>query len=103
MPTEFDWKTWKKKQNEPEPPPPPPEPKLHGYIEGLANALLFAVLIGSLLFVWSSSVESDYLLKVIDHCNSQKGVAVKTIRGDVICIREDSLTEVLGKSTDHIK
>jgi len=102
MPTDFDWKTWKKKQQEP-PPPPPEEPKIHILFEGLANALLIAVLVLSLMFVWFSSEESNHVLKVVDHCNSQKGVAVQTVRGDVVCIREDSLTEVLGKSTERAK
>ena len=104
MPTDFDWKTWKKRQQEPEPPPPPPEePKIHKLIEGIANLLLYGVLILSLVFVWISSTESNALLKIVDHCNDQKGVAVRTIRGDAVCIREDALTEVLGKSTERAK
>ena len=102
MPTDFDWKTWKKRQNEP-PPPPPEEPKMHRFIEGLANVMLYIVLIASLAFVYFSSVSSSYTLKVVDHCTEQKGVAIPTVRGDVVCIREDALTEVLGKSTNHIK
>ena len=102
MPTDFDWKTWKKRQNEP-PPPPPEEPKMHRVIEGLANAMLYIVLIASLAFVYFSSVSSSYTLKVVDHCTEQKGVAIPTVRGDVVCIREDALTEVLGKSTNHVK
>ena len=102
MPTDFDWKTWKKKQNEP-PPPPPEEPKAHKFIESAANVMLYIVLIASLVFVYFSSVESTYTLKVVDHCTNQKGVAIPTVRGDIVCIREDTLTEVLGKSTNHIK
>ncbi len=47
--------------------------------------------------------DAAYTLKVVDHCNDQKGVAVRTMRGDTVCIREDALTEVLGKSTNHVK
>jgi len=102
MPTDFDWKTWKKRQNEP-PPPPPEEPKMHKFIETLASIMLYIVLVGSVVFVYFSSVSSSYTLKVVDHCTDQKGVAIPTVRGDVVCIREDALTEVLGKSTNHVK
>ncbi len=102
MPTDFDWKTWKKRQNEP-PPPPPEEPKMHKFIETLASVMLYIVLIASVVFVYISSVSSSYTLKVVDHCTDQKGVAVPTVRGDVVCIREDALTEVLGKSTNPVK
>ena len=102
MPTDFDWKTWKKKQNEPEP-LPPEEPKIYRIIEVAANVLGLVVVSLVVFSLWMYTTDAAYTLKVIDHCNDQKGVAVRTIRGDTVCIREDALTEVLGKSTNHIK
>ncbi len=102
MPTDFDWKTWKKKQNEP-PPPPPEEPKSHKFLEVMANVLGITVVSLIVFSLWIFTNDAAYTLKVVDHCNDQKGVAVRTMRGDTVCIREDALTEVLGKSTNHVK
>lgn len=102
MPTDFDWKTWKKKQHEP-PPPPPEEPKFIGYLTTAANILMIVVVSLILFSWWLFSNDAIYIEKVIYHCQEQKGVAVRTMRGDTVCIREDALTEVLGKSTNHVK
>jgi len=102
MPTEFDWKTWKKKQSEP-PPPPPEEPKFYAIMTVVVN-LVFGIAVAVVLFTWwIYSNDAEYSNKVIYHCMEQKGVAVRTVRGDTVCIREDVLTEVLGKSTNHVK
>ena len=69
MPTDFDWKTWKKKQQEP-PPPPPEEPKIHILFEGLANALLIAVLVLSLMFVWF--YQNSFNLAALKHYRNAK-------------------------------
>jgi hypothetical protein len=73
------------------------------FILTLASVVLYSVIVDSVVFFYFSYVESSYTLKVVDHCTDQKGVAVPTVRGDVVCIREDALTEVLGKSTNHVK
>ena len=66
--------------------------------------MLFRSVISLIVFsLWMFTTDAEYTLKIVDHCNDQKGVAVRTIRGDTVCIREDALTEVLGKSTNHIK
>ena len=103
MPTDFDWKTWKKNRDQPPPPPPPEEPKIIKYLTAAANVLMVVVLSIILFGWWIYSNDSIYYNKVIYHCQEQKGVAVSTVRGDVVCIREDALTEVLGKSTNHVK
>ena len=103
MPTEFDWKSWKKRQNEPPPPPPPEEPKIIGVIVTSANIIFYMVLFSVFFSLWFYTTESATNMKIIDRCNDQKGIAVRTVRGDTVCIKEDVLTEVLGKSTDHVK
>ena len=103
MPTDFDWKTWKKKQYEPEPPPPPEEPKFVQYLTVAANILMLVVVSLIIFSWWLFTTDADYTWKVISHCSDQKGVAVRTMRGDTVCVREDALTEVLGKSTNHVK
>ena len=102
MPTDFDWKTWKKQRDLP-PPPPPEEPKIIGYLTTAANVLMIVILSLILFSWWLFSNDAEYYNKVIYHCQEQKGVAVNTVRGDTVCIREDALTEVLGKSTNHVK
>lgn len=102
MPTEFDWKTWKKKQNEP-PPPPPEEPKIIGILTWTANILFYVVIVVSFFSLWLFTNDAALNVKIVDRCNDQKGVAVRTVRGDTVCIREDTLTEVLGKSTERAK
>ena len=104
MPTDFNWKEWKRKQKElREEIPPPEEPKIAGIVTLLVNAVIIVVVSLILFSWWSFSTDAAYILKVVDHCSDQKGVAVRTMRGDTVCIREDALTEVLGKSTNHIK
>lgn len=93
MPTDFDWKSWKKRQREPE--PPPPEPKVHGVIEWMANGLLYALIIGSLVYVWVINNDLENATKIAHICNVQKGVAIRTIRGDAVCVKADVLTDVL--------
>jgi len=103
MPTDFDWKTWKKRQHEPEPPPLPEEPKFIKVLSIIAN-LVFGITMALILFTWwVYSNDAEYSNKVIYKCQEQKGVAVRTVRGDTVCIREDALTEVLGKTTNHVK
>ena len=105
MPTDFDWKTWKRKQQEPEPPPPEPEdPKIIKFITWFADIMLYIVLAVSMVGVWLYTIDASNTIKLIDKCNEQKGVAVKTLRGDTVCIKEDVLTDVLNaKIPDRAK
>lgn len=101
MPTEFDWKTWKKRQNEP-PPPPEPEPKAHTIVELMANGLFYVVVLGSLVMAYIMTTDMDNAMRITTICNEQKGVAIRTMRGDAVCIREDVLTNVLNaKNTNR--
>lgn len=102
MPTDFDWNSWKKKQKELDP-LPPEEPKFIKFMEILANTLMFSVIIIVLLTLYAYSEEAAYILKVVDRCHDQNGIAVRTVKGDTVCIKEDVLTEVLGKNTTQAK
>lgn len=102
MPTDFDWKTWKKRKEEPPPPPPPPEPRSHLIIEKMATGLFYFVVIGALLFGWILTSDLDNTTRIAMKCNEQKGVAIRTIRGDAVCIKEDALTDILNaKNTNR--
>lgn len=100
MPTDFDWKTWKKKQHEPEP-PPPPEPPAHRFMELMANGLLYVVVLGSLFFAWLMTSDIENATRIAHICNEQKGVAIRTIRGDAVCVKADVLTDVLTAKTPN--
>jgi len=102
MPTDFDWKAWKKRKEEPPPPPPEPEPRSHAIIESMANILFFIVVLGGLFLAWITVNDLDSSSKISYICKEQKGVAIRTIRGDAVCIKEDVLTDVLTpKSTNR--
>ena len=100
MPTDFDWKTWKRKKEEPAP-PPPEEPKTDKNLALAANVLFYIVIAVGLFNLWIFMEDSNQILKIIDTCNEQKGVAVKTLRGDAVCIKQDVLTNVLDKNTNR--
>lgn len=101
MPTDFDWKNWKKRKEEP--PPPPPEPKSHAIIELMTNGLFYIVVIGFLFMAWLMTSDLDNASKIAYICKEQKGVAIRTIRGDAVCIKEDVLTNVLTKNVERAK
>jgi len=99
MPTDFDWKKYRKQQAEPEPPEESTPPKGMVWIFNV----FFYVMVGfSILSLWNYTTESSNILKILDNCAEQKGIAVRTLRGDAVCIREDVLTQVL-KNSDKIK
>lgn len=101
MPTDFDWKTWKRKQQEPEPPPPPPEPPANFFMELMANGLFYVVVLGSLIMAYIMTSDMENATKIAHICNEQKGVAIRTIRGDAVCVKEDVLTDVLTAKTPN--
>jgi len=101
MPTDFDWKTWKRKKEEPPPPPPAPEPPAHRFMELMANGLFYVVVLGSLAMAWIMTNDVNSAMRIIDNCNEQKGVAIRTMRGDAVCIKEDVLTDVLTAKTPN--
>jgi len=101
MPTDFDWKAWKKRKEEPPPPPPQPEPKTNTFLELIANGLFYIVVLGSLLMAYIMTSDIDNSMRIISKCNEQQGVAIRTMRGDAVCIKQDVLTDVLNaKSTN---
>jgi hypothetical protein len=102
MPTDFDWRKYRKQQMAPEPPPPPPA----GFVitSWIFNAFFYVFLGISAVSLWNFVEDANQTLKIVDHCNDQKGVAVRTIRGDAVCIKEDVLTQVLNaKNTNQAK
>lgn len=102
MPTDFDWRKFRKQQMEPEPPPPPPA----GFIvtRWIFNAFFYVMLGISVVSLWNFTEDANQTLKIVDHCNDQNGVAVRTIRGDAVCIKADVLTQVLNaKNTNQAK
>lgn len=104
MPTDFDWKAWKRKKEEPPPPPPLPEPKSHVIIELMANGLFYVVVLGSLAMAWIMTNDMSNAMRITDICNEQNGVAIRTIRGDAVCIKQEVLTDVLNaKQTNKAK
>lgn len=104
MPTDFNWRDWKKKQLREQEPPPPEEPKIVKALVVFANMMLYVVLIVSLAGLLMYTNDASNTMKLIDKCNYQKGVAIRTLRGDAVCIKEEYLTDFLNsKHTNQIK
>lgn len=99
MPTDFDWKTWKKKKEEPPPPPPPEPPKTDKFLVIVANSLFYIVVLGSLIMAYIMTSDMDNSMRIINKCNEQQGIAIRTMRGDAVCIKQDTLTDVLNAKT----
>ena len=101
MPTDFDWKKSRRQQQEPEPSPPPAGFIIAGWI---FNAFFYITIGLSAISLWNYTTESANVLRILDNCAEQKGVAIRTLRGDAVCIREDVLTQVLNtKITNQVK
>ena len=98
MPTDFDWKTWKKRKEEP-PPPPPEPPKTDKFLVLIANGLFYVVVLGSLGMAYLMTSDIDNSMRIINKCNEQQGIAIRTMRGDAVCIKQDVLTDVLTAKT----
>jgi hypothetical protein len=99
MPTDFDWRKYKKERMEPELPPEKPVGFMIRY--WVFNAFFYIMFIISAFSLWNFTQDASQTLKIVDHCNEQKGVAIRTIRGDAVCIKEDVLTQVLNAKNNN--
>lgn len=93
MPTDYDWRKAREEQRKAEQPPEDDQPPALGSMM-LYTFFLSLIISGSFWF-WNFTQDAADTLKIIDHCIDIKGVPIKTIRGDAVCIKQDALAEVL--------